>query len=66
MGRRLVAESCSAYTVGPSRYWTTVDRQSFAKWQRKYSTAHHLNWSDAACDGIPGKTSWDALRVPKS
>lgn len=66
MGRRLVAEGCSAYAVGPSRNWTTVDQKSFAKWERKYSNAHHLNWSDEDCNGIPGKTSWDALRVPKS
>ncbi|MFG3244194.1 peptidoglycan-binding protein [Streptomyces sp. NPDC048157] len=66
MGRRLVAEGCGAYSSGPGPNWTNADRSSFAAWQRKYSKAHKLGWSDADCDGIPGKTSWDALRVPKS
>jgi N-acetylmuramoyl-L-alanine amidase len=64
MGRRLVAEGCGKYRQGPGPNWTNTDRASFAAWQRKYSKAHKLGWSDADCDGIPGKTSWDALRVP--
>ncbi|MFI2620406.1 peptidoglycan-binding protein [Streptomyces sp. NPDC018584] len=64
MGRRLVAEGCGKYRQGPGPNWTNVDRASFAAWQRKYSKANGLNWSDADCDGIPGKTSWDALKVP--
>lgn len=64
MGRRLVAEGCGRYRNGPGPNWTNADRASFAAWQRKYSKANGLGWSDADCDGIPGKTSWDALRVP--
>ena len=66
MGRRLVAEGCGKYATGPGPNWTNTDKRSFAAWQRKYSNAHKLGWSDADCNGIPGKTSWDALRVPKS
>lgn len=65
MGRRLVTEGCSAYTRGPSPDWTNADRDSYAKWQRKYSDAHGLKWSAADCNGIPGQASWDALKVPK-
>ncbi|KNB50097.1 peptidoglycan-binding protein [Streptomyces caatingaensis] len=58
MGRRLVAEGCSAYADGPGPRWTDADRRSYAKWQRKLG----LSGSDA--DGWPGAKSWDALKVP--
>lgn len=58
MGKRLVAEGCSRYAVGPGPKWSEADRQSYAAWQRK------LGYSGPAADGIPGKTSWDKLRVP--
>jgi hypothetical protein len=60
MGKRLVAEGCSRYRVGPGPQWTDVDRQSYAAWQ------HKLGFRGADADGWPGKTSWDRLRVPKS
>ncbi|MFG2540689.1 peptidoglycan-binding protein [Streptomyces sp. NPDC048511] len=66
MGKRLVAEGCSAYSSGPGPNWTNADKASFSAWQKKYSKAHNLGWSGSDVDGIPGKTSWDALRVPKS
>ncbi|MCZ0980143.1 peptidoglycan-binding protein [Streptomyces diastatochromogenes] len=58
MGRRLVAEGCSAYSSGPGPQWTDADRESFRKWQRKLGDAA------AYCDGWPGKRQWDALKVP--
>jgi len=64
MGKRLVAEGCGRYIHGPGPDWTNSDRRSYAAWQRKYSKANKLGWTDAECDGIPGKKSWDALRVP--
>lgn len=64
MGRRLIQEGCGRYNSGPGPNWTNADRSSYAAWQRKYSKAHNLGWTDAQCDGIPGKTSWDALKVP--
>jgi hypothetical protein len=64
MGRRLVAERCGKYINGPGPDWTNSDRRSYAAWQMKYSKANHLGWTAAECDGIPGKKSWDALRVP--
>ncbi|MEU7046029.1 peptidoglycan-binding protein [Streptomyces varsoviensis] len=59
MGRRLVAEGCSAYSSGPGPQWTTADRDSFRKWQ------HHLGDAPQYCDGWPGRRQWDALKVPK-
>ncbi|MFE3378334.1 peptidoglycan-binding protein [Streptomyces anulatus] len=58
MGKRLVAEGCGRYTVGPGPKWSEADRKSYAAWQRK------LGYSGRDADGIPGKTSWDRLRVP--
>ncbi|MFF4168587.1 peptidoglycan-binding protein [Streptomyces sp. NPDC001744] len=58
MGRRLVAEGCSAYGVGPGPRWTEADRRSYAKWQRK------LGFRGADADGVPGRASWNALKVP--
>jgi LysM repeat protein len=58
MGRRLVAEGCGRYTNGPGPNWTNADRRSYAAWQRK------LGYTGDAADGIPGKKSWDALKVP--
>ncbi|WP_419584182.1 peptidoglycan-binding protein [Streptomyces caniscabiei] len=64
MGQRLVAEGCGRYAEGPGPDWTVADRRSYAAWQKKYSKANNLGWTDADCNGIPGKASWDALRVP--
>lgn len=60
MGKRLVAEGCSAYKVGPGPQWTQADRDSYAKWQRK------LGYTGADADGRPGPASWAALKVPYS
>jgi hypothetical protein len=59
MGKRLVAVGCSAYKVGPSAQWGDADKASYAKWQRKNG------YTGADADGWPGKTTWDALKVPK-
>jgi hypothetical protein len=60
MGRRLVAEGCSAYQQGPGPQWTQADRDSYAKWQRK------LGYRGTDADGWPGASSWAALKVPYS
>jgi hypothetical protein len=39
-----------------SKEW--IDKASYAVWQRK------LDYSGNDADGIPGKASWDTLRVP--
>ncbi|MEW2621246.1 peptidoglycan-binding protein [Streptomyces sp. NPDC048106] len=58
MGRRLVAEGCGRYKVGPSAQWSAADQQSYAAWQRK------LGYQGADADGWPGPASWAALKVP--
>jgi hypothetical protein len=60
MGRRLVAEGCDHYEEGPSPEWTDADRKSYKAWQQK------LGFKGKDADGIPGKTSWDKLKVPAS
>ncbi|CAM5722561.1 MULTISPECIES: peptidoglycan-binding protein [Streptomyces] len=60
MGKRLVAEGCGRYSSGPGPDWTRADQASYAAWQRK------LGYSGDAADGIPGETSWNKLKVPKS
>ncbi|MFF7731982.1 MULTISPECIES: peptidoglycan-binding protein [unclassified Streptomyces] len=60
MGRRLVAEGCSRYEEGPGPDWSEADRRSYALWQQKQG------FSGKDADGIPGKVSWDRLKVPKS
>jgi len=62
MGKRLVAEKCSAYKSGPGPQWTTVDRASYQKWQLKLG--YKGTQPGGAADGWPGKTSWDKLKVP--
>ncbi|GAA5057252.1 peptidoglycan-binding protein [Streptomyces similanensis] len=59
MGRRLVAEGCGRYEQGPGPSWTEADRRSYAAWQRK------LGYTGADADGIPGRTSWTKLCVPR-
>ncbi|MFF8959097.1 peptidoglycan-binding protein [Streptomyces sp. NPDC014894] len=60
VGRRLVAEGCGRYTIGPGPRWSDADRSSYAAWQRK------LGHSGADADGVPGRASWDRLRVPRT
>ncbi|MFF7311231.1 peptidoglycan-binding protein [Streptomyces sp. NPDC008137] len=60
MGRRLVAEGCSRYEEGPSPDWSEADRRSYALWQQKQG------FSGRDADGIPGKLTWDRLKVPGS
>lgn len=58
MGRRLVAEGCSHYEKGPGPEWTEADRKSCVAWK------HKLGFKGKDADGIPGKFSWDKLKVP--
>ncbi|MEV5441751.1 peptidoglycan-binding protein [Streptomyces sp. NPDC052644] len=58
MGRRLVAEGCGRYQVGPGPRWSEADRKSYAAWQRK------LGFTGSDADGWPGAASWNVLKVP--
>lgn len=59
MGKRLVANGCGKYEVGPGPQWTDVDNASYAAWQRK------CGFSGEDANGWPGKITWDRLKVPK-
>ncbi|MFF9780397.1 peptidoglycan-binding protein [Streptomyces sp. NPDC013978] len=59
MHQRLVAEGCNRYqSSAGADTWGPGDVKSFAAWQQK------LGFAGDDADGIPGKTSWDKLRVP--
>ncbi|MFD9813345.1 peptidoglycan-binding protein [Streptomyces sp. NPDC059080] len=59
MHNRLIAEGCNRYPPGDETdVWESGDVESYAVWQGKLG----LSGSDA--DGVPGKSSWDRLRVP--
>ncbi|UXY28838.1 peptidoglycan-binding protein [Streptomyces sp. HUAS TT20] len=60
IGRRLVAEGCGRYSVGPGPVWGKADMRSYAVWQRK------LGYAGPAADGVPGRASWDLLHVPRT
>jgi hypothetical protein len=59
MGKRLVAEGCGLYKVGPGPQRTEVDERSYEKWQRK------CGYSGSDAKWPPGKDTWDRLKVPK-
>ena len=59
MHNRLVAVGCNKYESQSNKdVWGSGDKASYAAFQRKCG----FYGSDA--DGIPGKTTWDLLRVP--
>jgi hypothetical protein len=61
MHKRLVAVGCSRYqSSANANVWGSGDVASYAAWQR------HLGYSGADANGIPGKTSWDKLKVPNT
>lgn len=58
MGYRLIDEDCGVYRDGPDSRWSEADRKSYANWQWK------LGFRGQDADGIPGRKSWNRLRVP--
>ncbi len=61
MHDRLVAESCDGYETHTDKdLWGTGDVRSYAMWQRK------CGFTGTDADGIPGRTTWDRLRVPRT
>ncbi|GAA3123294.1 hypothetical protein GCM10010521_07900 [Streptomyces rameus] len=57
--RRLVAEGCGLYRSGGEiDVWGAGDARSYAAWQRK------LGFVGGDANGVPGRSSWDALHVP--
>lgn len=59
MHKRLVAVGCGRYQTNTNiDVWGAGDKASYAAWQR------HLGYSGPDADGTPGRSSWDALKVP--
>ncbi|MFJ8675633.1 peptidoglycan-binding protein [Streptomyces sp. NPDC093589] len=58
MAYRLIGEGCASYSGDPGPWWNDEHRRSYSNWQRK------LNFQGSEADGMPGRTSWDRLRVP--
>lgn len=59
MHNRLVAEGCNKYESQSNKnVWGSGDKTSYAAFQRRCG----FYGSDA--NGVPGKSSWDQLRVP--
>ncbi|MFF0649379.1 peptidoglycan-binding protein [Streptomyces tendae] len=59
MGKRLVAEGCGLYRVGPGPVLGQADVASYEKFQRK------LGFTGSDAKWPPGPTSWAKLKVPK-
>lgn len=60
MHHRLVAEDCDRYTSSTGiDVWGPGDERSYTAWQQK------LDLEGSVADGIPGRFSWDRLRVPR-
>jgi hypothetical protein len=57
--QRLIAEGCNRYqsSANPD-VWGDGDKASYAAWQRK------RGYTGKAADGIPGRSTWDDLKVP--
>jgi hypothetical protein len=59
MRARLIKEGCNRYQSSRNPdTWGTGDKASYGAWQRK------CGYSGSGADGIPGKASWDKLKVP--
>ncbi|KAA8651004.1 hypothetical protein EYZ11_004310 [Aspergillus tanneri] len=59
MGKRLVEEDCNRYSKdGPGAQWNDEHVASYKCWQKK------LGFTGAAADGLPGKATWEVLKVP--
>lgn len=59
MRARLIAVGCNRYQSSSNPdTWGSGDEASYAAWQRK------CGFTGSGADGIPGKSSWDDLKVP--
>ena len=62
MHDRLMAEGCNGYQTQTDKdVWGTGDVRSYALWQNKCGF-----FGPVDADGIPGRTTWDRLKVPRT
>jgi hypothetical protein len=65
MHNRLVAVGCNKYQTQTDKdVWGTGDVASYSAWQQKNGFVGTA--PGQAADGIPGKTTWDLLKVPRT
>ncbi|MFC8171217.1 hypothetical protein [Streptomyces sp. NPDC057325] len=57
----LAAEGLLARAYAHDGSYGSLTRTAMGQWQRRYSDANRLGWSDDDCDGRPGRTSLVAL-----
>ncbi|MFC1434362.1 hypothetical protein ACEZDB_27350 [Streptacidiphilus sp. N1-3] len=57
----LKAEGYLAAQYAADGSFGSLTVEAYAKWQKAYSAAHHLGWTGADVNGIPGRTSLTAL-----
>jgi CHAP domain len=67
MHNRLVAEDCNKYETQTNKdVWGTGDLRSYSQWQRKLGFHGSVEQPGSDADGIPGRDSWDRLKVPRT
>jgi hypothetical protein len=67
MHNRLVAVHCDKYETQTNKdVWGTGDLASYSAWQHKLGFAGDVQHPGSDADGIPGKETWDKLKVPRT
>jgi hypothetical protein len=67
MHDRLVAVGCNKYETQTNKdVWGTGDLRSYSAWQRKLGFQGSVDQPGSDADGIPGKLTWDKLKVPRT
>ncbi|WP_410793804.1 peptidoglycan-binding protein [Kribbella sp. C-35] len=67
MHDRLVAVGCNKYETQTNKdVWGTGDLKSYSAWQKKLGFQGSVAQPGSDADGIPGKQTWDKLKVPRT
>nr|WP_167218396.1 peptidoglycan-binding protein [Kribbella shirazensis] len=67
MHDRLVAVGCNKYETQTNKdVWGSGDLRSYSAWQQKLGFQGSVSQPGSDADGIPGKDSWDRLKVPRT
>ena len=67
MHDRLVAVGCNKYETQTNKdVWGTGDLKSYSAWQKKLGFSGSVAQLGSDADGIPGKETWDKLKVPRT
>jgi len=67
MHDRLVAVGCNCYQTQTNKdVWGTGDLRSYSLWQHKLGFHGAVDQPGSDADGIPGPSTWDQLKVPRT